>query len=50
MRLSKTIPTLALVGLTIAELYDGGCNRPDAPVHLRVGTGGAGQSGLVKGS
>ncbi|KAJ5652600.1 hypothetical protein N7507_010026 [Penicillium longicatenatum] len=37
-----------LVGLTTAELYDGGCNKPDAPVHIRVGTGGAGQSGLVK--
>lgn len=50
MHLSKTIPALALVGLTAAELYDGGCNKPNAPVELRIGTGGAGQSGLVKGT
>lgn len=48
MRLFKRILPLAVVGLTTAELYDGGCNKPDAQVLLRIGTGGAGQSGLVK--
>jgi len=33
---------------TPAEVYDDGTNK-NAPVLLNIGTGGAGQSGLVKG-
>ncbi|KAJ7643922.1 extracellular solute-binding protein family 1 [Roridomyces roridus] len=43
---------LALIGSTLAlvdpqEVYDGGFNSSDAPITLRIGNGGAGQSGLV---
>ncbi|OJJ51753.1 hypothetical protein ASPZODRAFT_12564 [Penicilliopsis zonata CBS 506.65] len=31
-----------------ADIYDGGYNSSDASVELRIGNGGAGQSGLIK--
>jgi hypothetical protein len=37
----------ALVAPT--ESYNGGFNSSDTPMRLRIATGGAGQSGLVKG-
>jgi hypothetical protein len=32
-----------------AAVYDGGYTSPDAQIQLRIGNGGAGQSGLVGG-
>lgn len=32
-----------------AEVYDGGFNDTQVPIRIRVGTGGAGQSGILKG-
>jgi hypothetical protein len=40
--------TFALIEPT--AIYDGGMNDTSAPVLLRIGNGGAGQSGLVKGN
>ncbi|KAF5863658.1 hypothetical protein ETB97_009591 [Aspergillus alliaceus] len=56
MRLSDTLSSLGLSatlaislynGLAVADTYNGGC-KGDNPVKLRIGNGGAGQSGLVK--
>ena len=33
-----------------ADVYDGGFSSQDAKIELRIATGGAGQSGLVKGT
>lgn len=35
--------------LTVADIYNGGCSG-NGTVKLRISNGGAGQSGLVKGS
>ncbi|KAE8355623.1 hypothetical protein BDV28DRAFT_30676 [Aspergillus coremiiformis] len=56
MHLTNTLSSLSLsaslavsiyTGLSTADVYDGGC-KGNNPVKLRIGNGGAGQSGLVK--
>lgn len=51
MRVSASVLPLLLsiyAGHAAAEKYNGACEG-DNPVKLRIGNGGAGQSGLVKG-
>ncbi|KAE8363041.1 hypothetical protein BDV27DRAFT_165702 [Aspergillus caelatus] len=53
MRFSSSLSLTATVAVSLynslaaADTYDGGC-KGDNPIKLRIGNGGAGQSGLVK--
>jgi hypothetical protein len=44
----STLFLILAVPPSAADIYDGGCHSYNAPVKLRIGTGGAGQSGLVQ--
>jgi hypothetical protein len=43
------VATPAIGAVSPQEIYTGGLNSSTAPPVLRIATGGAGQSGLVKG-
>lgn len=46
--LGACLGVLLYTGAAVADVYDGGC-AGSSSVKLRIGNGGAGQSGLVKG-
>ena len=49
----RTFTTLTLAAVTLAvdpaAVYSGGFNSTSGNVRLRIGNGGAGQSGLIEG-
>ena len=49
LSLTATLAASLYNSLAAADTYNGGC-KGDNPVKLRIGNGGAGQSGLVKGT